>query len=122
MAPRTRPGSALGPTWTDTRTEAAEKFAASVLVGQGSRPEDLSTVSDVATKVYSQPISPLALGGQVCPDTGPPTRKGEAGASGAGPDSQQQTGQKVIYSDFDADPPVQDVPDVPTGLQCGAHW
>ncbi|MFJ9381843.1 AAA family ATPase [Streptomyces sp. NPDC101455] len=46
-------------------TPAGERFAASVLVGQCPRPEDLSTVSDVASKVYGQPISPLALGGQV---------------------------------------------------------
>lgn len=46
-------------------TVGSETFAASVIVGQCPRPEDLTEVAKVATSVFGETIKPLALGGQV---------------------------------------------------------
>ncbi|MFF3734053.1 AAA family ATPase [Streptomyces sp. NPDC002476] len=44
---------------------AGVMFAASVIVGQCPRPEDVPTVTDVASKVFGATVKALALGGQV---------------------------------------------------------
>ncbi|MGW7316342.1 ATP-binding protein [Streptomyces sp. NPDC054865] len=44
---------------------AGEMFAASVIVGQCPRPEDVPTLADVAEKVFGVTVRALALGGQV---------------------------------------------------------
>ncbi|WP_435888280.1 AAA family ATPase [Streptomyces niveus] len=46
---------------------AGVMFAASVIVGQCPRDEDVPTVTEVASKVFGAAIKPLALGGQVRP-------------------------------------------------------
>jgi hypothetical protein len=40
-------------------------FAASVIVGQCPRPEDVPTVTDVASRIFGATVKTLALGGQV---------------------------------------------------------
>ncbi|MFI1225910.1 MULTISPECIES: AAA family ATPase [unclassified Streptomyces] len=44
---------------------AGVMFAASVIVGQCPRQEDVATVTDVASKIFGATVKPLTLGGQV---------------------------------------------------------